>query len=375
MQALTDHKMVEFSIHIRRNIKKILPIALIWAAFGLVYALLEKGILGDLDYYPSTGNPYSFMEQFPIYFLLVIASGFVVGTFEVLYLSHRFLKQSLLLKIIYKTSIYLSIIITFLVISSSLTNATKLGKSVLDPEVIGNVITFAGSFAFLSVIIFIASIIMVSLFYNEVSENLGVGVLMNFFTGKYHRPQQEERVFMFLDMKSSTAIAEQIGHVKYFEMLKEYYDDLTGPIVEHQGEIYQYVGDEVIISWKLKTGLKNNNCLKCFFSMKEVIESNSEKYRQLFGVQPSFKAGLHYGSVTTGEIGRVKKEILFTGDVLNTTARIQGMCNTLNEELLISENLKKQLDDTHAFHFQSYGDTILRGREKTIVLYSVQKHE
>jgi hypothetical protein len=38
--------------------------------------------------------------------------------------------------------------------------------------------------------------------------------------------QQKRKEFMLLDMKSSTTIAKSLGHVRYFEMLKEYYSDV-----------------------------------------------------------------------------------------------------------------------------------------------------
>src|SRR4030095_4669483 len=133
------------------------------------------------------------------------------------------------------------------------------------------------NYAFWSVAVYAAAIIGISLFYTEVSENLGQGVLNNFFRGKYHTPKEEERIFMFLDMKSSTTIAENIGHVKYFEMLREYFADLTDPIIEHVGEIYQYVGDEIVVSWKLNNGLQNNNCINCFFAMKSKIKAQARK--------------------------------------------------------------------------------------------------
>ena len=82
---------------------------------------------------------------------------------------------------------------------------------------------------------------------------------------------------MFLDMKSSTTIAESLGHVKYFEMLKEYYSDLSDPIIKYSGEIYQYVGDEIVVSWKLKNGLQNNNCIQCFFAMKAGNSKTSQE--------------------------------------------------------------------------------------------------
>ena len=142
---------------------------------------------------------------------------------------------------------------------------------------------------------------------------------------------------MFLDMKSSTTIAEQLGHVEYFRLLNKYYADISDAIIQTAGEVYQYAGDEIIVSWDLKNGLANNNCIRCFFLIKKTFKKVSESYIKRFGLTPEFKAGFHYGKVTTGEIGVIKKEIFFTGDVLNTTARIQAKCNEFGTDILISD--------------------------------------
>ena len=78
---------------------------------------------------------------------------------------------------------------------------------------------------------------------------------------------------MFLDMKSSTTIAESLGHVRYFEMLREYYFDLSDPIVKYSGEIYQYVGDEIVVSWKFNSVLENNKCIECFLTLTKMCYS------------------------------------------------------------------------------------------------------
>ena len=46
-----------------------------------------------------------------------------------------------------------------------------------------------------------------------VNELLGQGVLFNFVAGRYHRPRVEERVLLFIDMESSTVIAERLGEL------------------------------------------------------------------------------------------------------------------------------------------------------------------
>jgi adenylate cyclase len=353
------------------TISRIIPFGLIWLTFSIVYSLLERGLLGDLNYYPSTGNPYNFGNTIFITALIALVLGSLIGTIEVLYFNRLFAKMSFLRKIVFKAIIYIIIIIGFLWITALVYNAVEHKADVFDREVVKGVWIFFSSFSFWSVTVYIAAIIGVSLFYTEVSENLGQGVLNNFFTGKYHSPVEEERIFMFLDMKSSTTIAENIGHVKYFEMLKEYFADLTSPIIKHSGEIYQYVGDEIVVSWKLKNGLPKNNCIQCFFAMKEAIKSQVGKYREKFGLLPEFKAGFHLGKVITGEIGIVKKEIIFTGDVLNTSARIQGLCNSYKVDILISGQVIKKLDLHSQFQFEALGENELRGRDERISLFTV----
>ena len=187
----------------------------------------------------------------------------------------------------------------------------------------------------------------------------------------YKNPKEEERIFMFLDMKSSTNIAEKMGHSKYFEMLREYFSDLSDPIVKHKGEIYQYVGDEIVVSWKLSDLRDNSDCLKCFFDMKESLLSHSDKYVSSFGILPTFKAGFHVGEVSSGEIGVIKKEMVYTGDVLNTTARIESLCNSSEVDILISHKLKSLLSFHSEFEFETIGKKELRGKSKAMELFTV----
>lgn len=336
-----------------------------------MYSLLEKGILEDSSIYPSTGNPYNYEPFIPA--LLSFVIGLLIGMFEVLILSKIFQRRSLFQKIFIKIIVYLAImslaILTIIVLSSSI----RLSASPVDKQIWLQILLFFTNFAFLTILLYYSMAILLCLLYNEISDHIGQAVLLNFFTGKYHRPIEEERVYLFLDMKSSTTLAERLGHVRYFEMLNEYYSDLSDTIIQYGGEIYQYVGDEVVITWKIKKGFANN-CLDCFFAMREVLTSKEKKYHSKYGVVPSFKAGIHFGLVSTGEIGVIKKEIIYSGDVLNTTARIQGHCNEYKVDILASEKFIKALETNKDFIPKILGETELRGRNEKINLFTVEKN-
>ncbi len=361
--------MVLHSRH-RRRIRQIFVFGIIWLLFGLIYILLEFGLLGELDKYPTTGNIYSFKESFFVVSIGSILMGLFQGSVEVLWMRAYFSKLALWKKFVYKSLIYLLLIILFMSILTLIANAILLDSPVFSQQVFNSLLDFISEFSFWTIVIYTGVTLDIALFYSEIEAHLGSNVIMNYL-GKYHRPNQEKRIFMFLDMKSSTTIAENIGHERYFELLKTYYADMTNAILETSGEVYQYVGDEIVVTWKEKKGIDKNNCIHCFIKISDAINKNKDRYMKQFGLVPEFKAGFHIGEVTAGEIGIIKKDIIYTGDVLNTTARIQSECNTYNSKTLISEKLYDKLTEEGGYSFVKIDKLLLEGKKEHIQLYDV----
>lgn len=207
-------------------------------------------------------------------------------------------------------------------------------------------------------------------FLRGINQRMGKGNLWRFLTGKFHSPRVEERVFMFLDLKSSTTIAEKIGHIKFSELLQECFNDLS-VVEKYKAEVYQYVGDEAVLTWPVLVGLENDNCLKTYYSFAEVLKSKENQFIEKYTIAPFFKAGLHLGKVTITEVGQLKREIAFHGDTMNTTARIQEMCNQLHEGLLMSEALSKRLPFSNEYKPKEVGKILLKGKSEEIVLFGV----
>ena len=224
--------------------------------------------------------------------------------------------------------------------------------------------------SFLASTAFIGIIVGATQFMLQVNDKFGPGVLWKLLTGRYYEPRDEERIFMFLDLRSSTAIAERLGHQRFFELLRELFQDVTKPVIESRGEIYQYVGDEVVISWPVERGLEDANCIACFFRIERTIAQKSGAYRDRFGVEPSFKAGVHVGLATVGEIGVVKKDIVYSGDVLNTTSRIQEECNRYGVDLIASSVLLGRIPAA-TYRAAAIGEITLRGKSEPLLLSAV----
>lgn len=212
-------------------------------------------------------------------------------------------------------------------------------------------------------------------FFTILDTLIGHNVLGKLFIGMYRNPVEVDRVFMFLDIKSSTTIAEQIGHMKFLSLVNDFFFDLAEPVRNTKGEIYKYVGDEAIITWKSSKALKNANCVRCYLQMRSVIRSKAGYYKKKYGVVPDFKAGLHGGMAVTGELGYNRREIAFMGDVLNTTARIEEACKTFDKALLISGELADRLEPINGFIFSKVGKVQLRGKAAEMELYSLENRE
>ena len=141
---------------------------------------------------------------------------------------------------------------------------------------------------------------------------------------------------MFLDLTSSTSLAEALGEVRMQELLTRFFFDIDEPIVAHGGEVHAYVGDEVIVSWPLTTAVLRGACLDCFFAVRDRIEERGESYRYEFGSAPRFRAGLHAGSVVISECGDSRRQIAYFDDTMNVTARLQEPCKAVGRTLLAS---------------------------------------
>jgi adenylate cyclase len=216
-------------------------------------------------------------------------------------------------------------------------------------------------------------IVIITIFALDVSEKYGAGILKKQLMGRYHTPLQEDRIFLFLDLKSSTEIAESIGDENYFRMLRDLYQAANEAIIGFNGEIYQYVGDEIVISWTRDQGLDQANCLQCFFAILDMIDKRSVSFRELYGVVPEYKAAIHSGQVTAGEVGIIKKDIVYSGDVLNSTARMMALCKQYKVNLIVSNEIREALVHTPGYTFTYLDNPILRGKSVHTKLFSVKR--
>ena len=355
----------------KRKLLQILPFPLFGLIFGLVYAVIEFSLLGKTDHYPKTGNSYHYISTSVSTILQSLLMGTLLGVAEVFWMNRFLANRSFVVRFFLKSVFYFVIIAICLASFSAISSSITTHEGLFDQAIRESVTRYFTDASFWSIMLLIGIVFSLSIMVTEMSLHLGHGVFLNFILGKYQVPREEERIFMFIDLKGSTTLAEKMGHIPYYKFLNQYYVDISKAIVDTGGEIYQYVGDEVVITWELQNKLTYDKCITCFFMIKSIIKSKADWYQKTYGTVPEFKAGLHCGKVTTGRIGILKKEIVFTGDVLNTTFRIQSNCNQHQVDNLMSEALVRHLQKNSAYRFRAIGDIPLRGKAEPLKLYTV----
>jgi adenylate cyclase len=209
------------------------------------------------------------------------------------------------------------------------------------------------------------------LFVLQMNRMIGANALRYFVGGRYHRPAAEERIFLFLDLEGSTAWAERLGSARYFELLRRFVDDLTDPIVASGGEIYQYAGDEVVVTWPLAEGVRDARCVRCFFWSRDAVAQERARYTREFGAVPRFRGGLHGGAVTAGELGDLRRQIVFVGDILNTAARLEEHAKRAGLDLVVSGSLLERLALPPGVEARPCGGLELRGKDAPVPAYSL----
>ena len=353
----------------KRDLYKILFLICFWECCVIFITYYDASVLGfrsEID-----GEYYSFLFTLITNFINCFIGASILGSLEVLLFSKLLRKKPLGISLLIKTTIYMIFILFFTTLGTLYQYSYEIAKPMFGSEVLQLYFSFYLNARVFSEIIFWSIACMIALFILQINDKFGQGVLINFLLGKYHRPKEDKRIFMFMDLKSSTTYAEKLGHISYSQLIQDCFFDLTEIVLSYEAKIYQYVGDEVVLSWDVDIGINHENCLKTFFAYEDLLQSKSSYYKNKYGVVPEFKAGLNLGPVTVAEVGEIKKELAYHGDVLNTAARIQSKCNDFQEKLLVSEQIKTHFEKQLTYGFEFLGDVILKGKEKSVNIYAV----
>src|SRR5882672_3037792 len=210
-----------------------------------------------------------------------------------------------------------------------------------------------------------------AIFVLQMSRLVGERTLREIVFGRYHRSRTEERFFLFVDIAGSTPLAERIGPDAVHRFLGEVFRLASDPIDDHRGEVYQYVGDEIVITWTVAEGRDGARPVACFFGIEQALARAAPEFEREFGAVPRLRAALHGGPVIAGEVGGSRRAIVYHGDVMNTTSRIEQATRDLERQFLVSGDALGRLGNLEGFACENLGLQQLRGRAAAMRVYAV----
>ena len=358
---------VHLSVITRYRYKWVLFIAISWTLID-VYSWVH---FMNKPYEERSETVYQFLTPGAV--VLRAAIDFLMSVFMgnmlVFKLRSLFKNRPLLLTLLLKTLILIvaAFLMNFLVhvTYSMFTLHLNMAQSLVNFQ--GEVLHRAWLFDNMTkwIIIFLITQLLI-----EINEKYSPGVFIDILVGRYINPKIERRIVMFIDLKDSTPIAEQLGHKVYFTFIREFIAAISMALLENNGIIYQYVGDEIVVSWRDR---KNNSmrCMQSIIASRRAIQKRSEQFRRQFGMVPEFRVGIHVGEVTVGEIGIIKKDLAMSGDTMNTTARIRTACSELNQKFIASKDFIDDLD-LKEWQAESLGTIDLKGKSNGIELFALK---
>lgn len=297
--------------------------------------------------------------------------GIWTGILEEFFFGRRFRSLAVPLQILGKLLLVNLFTVAVLLLAVQVDPEVVLPGFTEAPDPIWNIFAKA---SFYKIILRVIVVTAIALIVVQLEELMGRRMFLGFLLGRYKDPKAEERVMLTIDLVGSTALAERMGDLRYFRFLNFTYSLMTEAVLHNEAEIHKYIGDEVIFTWPMRVGIRNENCLDLFFDIRGRMELHRGEFLREYGEVPEFRGALHGGRVISAQIGHIKRAIDFSGDLMNTLSRMLTLCKEQKEQVLVSADLLARLPLAHErFTIGEVSTVVVRGKRRQVRVHSLER--
>jgi adenylate cyclase len=178
--------------------------------------------------------------------------------------------------------------------------------------------------------------------------------------------QDIHAVIWFCDLRDSTPLADSLSRRDFLRLLNQYFECVLGPVQERAGEILRFIGDAALAIFPVGER-PAEACAAALAAAREAL-ARMEKLNKNRERPLRFGIGLHLGQLTYGNIGTPARiEFTVVGAAANEAARIEALCKTLEVDLLVSEDVARELPAP----LRSLGRHTLRGVGDKMELFTL----
>ena len=179
--------------------------------------------------------------------------------------------------------------------------------------------------------------------------------------------QREVSVF-FADIRGFTRISEQLSPEAVMQMLNSYLSVIADAVVQHDGIVNKFVGDNIMAVWNAPQSQPDHALLAVKAAWEAQQKLAELRQRDIRPLPVQFGIGINTGIAVAGNVGSAgRSEYTVIGDSINTASRI---CSSTpgNEVWIGSETYNQTKDhiETEKLEPQS-----VKGKAAPITLYRV----
>lgn len=208
---------------------------------------------------------------------------------------------------------------------------------------------------------------------SEIEIHLGQQVsrdILTTLTQEGGRSKKAEATVLALDIRGFTQFAEGLSLDEIQDFQNKFFGPVLDIINQHRGVVNQILGDGIMATF----GAPSHNPLHADMAFQSALKI-LEKVRQLCNeeVIPMTKIGMgiHSGEVITGNIGNeFRKQYSISGKAVIIAFRLEQLNKDYESELLISEEVRKNIVPGHA-NITSMGLLTLKGLENQVEVHRV----
>jgi adenylate cyclase len=192
----------------------------------------------------------------------------------------------------------------------------------------------------------------------------------------------QEVTVLFSDIRRFTEMSEGMGSQDLVKYLNEYLTAMTDTILEYNGTLDKYVGDEIMCFWGAPLPQKHHRILaaKCALRQMEVLHEFNARMAELRENDPAWAfvpprdidigIGINSGIVTVGNMGSPGRlNYTLMGDHVNLAARLEGTNKVYGTNVIISENTWAELSDQVIA--RELDDIRVKGKQKPVSIYEL----
>jgi adenylate cyclase len=145
----------------------------------------------------------------------------------------------------------------------------------------------------------------------------------------------------YSDLRGFTALADRLPAERVIAILNAHFDCVVTRIQRYGGEVLKFIGDGLLAAFNIDGTNSAAACCQALDAATDVL-STLEGHRE-DGEALRLGIALHVGDVLFGNIGATDRlDFTVIGRTVNEVTRIERLCRTLEEPLLVSARFARE---------------------------------